>query len=70
MNTYYTNNRLKNNVKKTKILIISNDEEIKKREETILNIKLKSTGQIKILGTIFQDSLKWNIQIKRRKKTA
>ena len=41
MNTYYTNNRLKNNVKKTKILIISNDEEIKKREETILNIKLK-----------------------------
>ena len=68
MNTYYTNNRLKNNVKKTKILIISNDEEIKKREETILNIKLKSTGQIKILGTIFQDSLKWNIQIREGKK--
>ena len=50
--------------KKTKILIVSNDENIKKIEKTILNIQLKSTGQIKILGTIFQDNLKWNIQIK------
>ena len=29
MNEYYTNNRLKNNVKKTKIMIISNDKEFR-----------------------------------------
>ena len=69
MNQYYTNNSLMNNIKKTKILIITENKEIKEMEMKIENILLKHTGTIKILGTVISDDLKWNVHLRTGKES-
>ena len=69
MNQYYTNNSLKNNIKKTKIIIITNDKEIRERIVQIDDIILKHTGSLKILGTTVSEDLKWNMHLRTGKNS-
>ena len=57
LNNYFKNNKLINNIKKTKIMIISKNKKIQNK---IINIEGKEIGHsssIKILGTIFNDTI-------------
>ena len=57
---YYKNNKLAINIKKTQIMIVSDNREVKNGTIDVKNIKIKNKEEIKILGTMFHNSLKWN----------
>ena len=64
-----TNNLLKNNIKKTAIMIVSNNKDLKQVEREMLGIKLKHSENVKILGTWLSDDLKWNHHINHGKES-
>ena len=47
MNQYYTMNRLKNNLSKTKFMIMNGSEELKKKSLKIEGIKIRNSKYIK-----------------------
>ena len=63
MNDYYINNMLQMNIKKTLVMIITNNiEETNKQMEINGNI-IKHNKYIKILGTTINEKLNWNTHI-------
>ena len=60
MNQYFTSNRLKNNITKTKIMIVSEDKNVKLENICIDNVVIKNSNSLKILGTTYNDKLNWN----------
>ena len=63
MNQYYTNKRLQNNIKKTNVMIITDDKNIEKQNLKFQGLTLENKTEIKILGTIFNNKLNWNTHI-------
>ena len=50
-------------------MIISNDSKLKENIEIFQEIELKHSTKVKILGTIFDETLKWNTTIKYDKNS-
>ena len=67
MNQYFIDNRLQNNKKKTKVMLITQNKEIKKEYITLDKKQIKHQEQLKVLGTIFNENLNWNDQIRGKK---
>ena len=63
LNKYYSNNELKNNAKKSSVMMITDDISLKNEPIYTIGITLKHKKSFKILGTIFSDDQKWNRHI-------
>ena len=59
INKYYINNKLINNVGKTNVMIISNDEALKLQQIKMNDKIIKHSEVITILGMNFNDKLNW-----------
>ena len=68
MNRYYTNNKMKNNITKTKVMIISKENNLKKETITIEQEKIKPRNSLKTLGVIIDDKLKFEEHISNSKE--
>ena len=55
MNSYFCNNKLKNNVTKTKIMLITNDKDLKTKTIVVEDKFIGHSNQIKILSTTFNE---------------
>lgn len=65
MNSYYINNQLQNNIKKTLVMIVSNDKEKLKGVIEINDNKIENKEEITILGTVISNKLNWNSHINK-----
>ena len=63
MNNYYTNNRLQMNVKKTNVMVISNDKIDLENSIEVNGNNIKHVNIIKVLGNTFNCNLNWNSHI-------
>ena len=68
MEQYYTNNQLIINVKKTIVMIISNNKELKQKEITINGNTIRNNNEITILGTKLNNNLNWNTHFREGNK--
>ena len=64
LNSYYTNNELKNNIKKSSIMFITDDPYLKSQEIKVIGTSLYHKTNLKLLGTVFSDNMKWNKHIR------
>ena len=64
LNSYYTNNRLMNNINKTNIMIITKQNNINNGSINIDDKIIKHVPRVKILGTTFNDCLDWSDHVR------
>ena len=67
-NDYFTNNELVNNIDKTKIMIISPNQEDTKGSIELDGETVKHSPELRILGTTVQSNMKWDSHITSGKK--
>ena len=64
MNTFFNDNKLKNNLDKTKIMILSKNNELKKGSITLDGKIISHSTSLVILGTRFNQNLEWSDHMK------
>ena len=64
MRQYFNNNKLVMNIEKTSITIFSNKNDIKKQKIYIEGNEICHSKTTKVLGTLFNENLDWNDQMK------
>ena len=64
MRQYFNNNKLVMNIEKTSITIFSNKNDIKKQKIYIEGNEICHSKTTKVLGTLFNEDLNWNDQMK------
>ena len=67
-NDYFTNNEIVNNIDKTKIMIISPNQEDTKGSIELDGETVKHSPELRILGTTVQSNMKWDSHITSGKK--